>query len=229
MTTCRAFDPWMRLDPHTQVIGVIELAPARFDDAIIIKLHKKILKDRPLYDALSYVWGDETSADAAIVNDLQVTIGFSLDSALRHLRQDLDGGVRFLWVGVLFIDQNSLEERNEQVQLMKDVYSCAKIIYIWLGPAQPDDNVALSCIERGRDKLPKDTEGLECCVKVLGRIFHRPWFERLWVVQEFVLAKEGPILCLGYNKMPWRGFYKHVSWLHLRAEDENLFWSSEES
>ena len=49
---------------------------------------------------------------------------------------------------------------------MTEVQMCARIVYIWLGPAQLDDNVALSCIERGRDKLPKDTEGLECCVKI---------------------------------------------------------------
>ena len=85
----------MRLDPHTQVIRVVEFATARFDDVVIVKLHKNIVKDRPLYDApLSYVWGDGTSPDAAIVKDLQATIGFSLDSALRHLRQVLDGGVR---------------------------------------------------------------------------------------------------------------------------------------
>jgi hypothetical protein len=36
-----------------------------------------------------------------------------------------------------------------------------------------------------------------------ARFFRRPWFERLWVVQEFVLAREVVMIC-GEREIPWR-------------------------
>jgi hypothetical protein len=77
----------MRLDPHTQSIGVIELASAMFDDVIIVKLHMKILEDRSLYDALSYVWGDETITET--VSPPGLCEGLNLHEETRRLKEEI--------------------------------------------------------------------------------------------------------------------------------------------
>lgn len=45
----------------------------------------------------------------------------------------------------------------------------------------------------------------------LARILERPWFRRVWVVQEFVLARNDPMIYVGASSIPWQALMKQIS------------------
>ena len=89
-----------------------------------------------VYEALSYVWG--TASDRADIqcNGELVSITQSLAEALLHLRSDTDE--RPLWIDQLCINQEDPAERSQQVTMMGDIYSSARIVLVWLGPSDDE-------------------------------------------------------------------------------------------
>ncbi|KAK3986468.1 heterokaryon incompatibility protein-domain-containing protein [Cladorrhinum sp. PSN332] len=83
------------------------------------------------FEALSYVWGDETETTRIQVDDKTISITKSLCAALIHLRSAHKP--RTLWVDALCINQDDVEEKNRQLPLMGDIYSTAARAVIWLG------------------------------------------------------------------------------------------------
>jgi hypothetical protein len=78
------------------------------------------------YVALSYTWGDPTKTKEIFVNGKSVQVTVNLEHALRILRNKLPMrvGVR-LWVDALCVNQADVEEKNLQVQRMRDIYKQA--------------------------------------------------------------------------------------------------------
>jgi Heterokaryon incompatibility protein (HET) len=86
------------------------------------------------YEALSYVWGDDPleKPKQILLDSQPFWVKDNLDDALRHLRYN--DTKRILWVDAISIDQNNLEERSHQVQLMRDIFSRCVTSLFWLGP-----------------------------------------------------------------------------------------------
>ncbi|KIM98607.1 hypothetical protein OIDMADRAFT_147069 [Oidiodendron maius Zn] len=89
---------------------------------------------RPIYGALSYVWGDPTITVPITINGsvIQVTENLAKAlTALSHIPETLD----HLWVDELCINQSDVHEQSQQVSMMGRIYTEAKDVYAWLGPA----------------------------------------------------------------------------------------------
>lgn len=111
----------------------------------------------------------------------------------------------WIWIDAICINQHCKEERQVQVRSMPDVYTTAQKVLIWLGAAEDESNLAmdnmpslveiLSSIELGtktiRSLPPRDHHIWTALVK----LFQRPWFRRLWIMQEAILAKGSYVLC----------------------------------
>jgi hypothetical protein len=101
-------------------------------------------REQVTYTALSYTWGEEHPLQAILVNDRSFNIRTSLYQFLEIWRaQDDSGGL--LWVDQLCIDQEDLNERSQQVQLMSPIYAEAKEVHAWLGPATEYSTEGWSC------------------------------------------------------------------------------------
>lgn len=134
----------------------------------------------PLYDALSYVWGQaDTSTDRHILlNNEPFVVRSNLYQALLALQRcSREGAVQYLWVDALCIDQCNVLERNHQVQMMGRIYSQAFQVRVWLG------------------------NELESALRILGSepklhmssfssFAQASYWKRLWAVQEFELAQK---------------------------------------
>ncbi|KAL2050977.1 hypothetical protein ABVK25_008723 [Lepraria finkii] len=59
------------------------------------------------------------------------SLSTNLYNALRRLREHRSFDC--LWIDFLCIDQTDVRERNEQVQKMRQIYSNARMVPIWLG------------------------------------------------------------------------------------------------
>lgn len=119
------------LQAHLQQIRVVELQPGQWDDRIDCRLTVTSLEVKPEFEALSYVWGSTIDSEPIVLNGHEIKVSASLTSALRHVRSTEQP--RVMWADAISINQNSIQERNEQVALMKDIYlQCGRVL-VWLG------------------------------------------------------------------------------------------------
>ena len=57
-----------------------------------------------------------------------------------------------VWIDAICIDQENLEKRGRQVQLMAKIYSNALCVIVWLGEDVKGTNEALKDIRRAANK-----------------------------------------------------------------------------
>jgi hypothetical protein len=144
------------------------------------------------YTALSYVWGQTTQADSLVVNGVPFFVTENLQSALRDLRDKERS--RLLWVDAICINQADFQERALQVERMTAIYQAASHTIIYLGTETEVDNFFQSIISVGRNHPSYE------------RLLRRPWFHRVWILQELVYSKD-PWLQIGNNlRCAWDEF-----------------------
>ena len=184
----------------------------------------------PPYEALSYAWGTADNKEYVYVTDpadpLQtpssLRIRANLASALRHLRYP--DRQRTLWVDAISINQADINERGRQVKRMSQIYPLSENVIIWLGPESEDSTLALETLRYFSEQVEyvidhrwgdapnaqerdwwRDGHALPYDKKTWKSIFsllHRPWFERVWVLQE-ALSCDRVLLQCGRVSIPW--------------------------
>lgn len=195
------------LDRTQPQIRLLELHPGSYDDELIVSLHVERLGSLPEFYALSYAWGHEIAEQRALVNGVSSAVGYNLDCALRHIRWGLSRP-KLLWVDALCINQRDLGERSSQVLLMKDIYSSAERVLIWLGSQGSADELLESYIQSG--KIPRTDADVMTLLWYLDSTCRLPWFGRVWVAQELALSLKDPVVYLGKTTFPWSQFNVYV-------------------
>jgi hypothetical protein len=146
------------------------------------------------YEAVSYVWGNTVYNHTLHTPHGLICITESASQALRHLRRSEHR--RNLWVDGICINQSNIQERGHQVKLMGRVYSSAEGVLAWLGPdprqrskhtfrKKRRGEVVIRCMSNlkyARSRAEKERATLE--------LLENSWFKRVWVVQEFALARQ---------------------------------------
>jgi hypothetical protein len=82
------------------------------------------------YEAISYVWGDASDTTQIVCSVKLLVIPKSLETALKRFRHFKTS--RILWADAICINQNDIQERNHQVDLMSRIYSDAECVLAWL-------------------------------------------------------------------------------------------------
>ncbi|EQB43487.1 hypothetical protein CGLO_17840 [Colletotrichum gloeosporioides Cg-14] len=179
------------LDPTKREVRLLRLLAGNEADGINCELHTTSLDGPEEYEALSYVWGSASDTRPIAVQKKAKNITVNLETALRHLRYP--DRARMLWVDVLCIDQENVQERNQQVRRMSDIYSSATQVVVWLGPATLMGFEAMAIIQKyAADSELHWPEGRDDRAQ-LFHIYHflgNKWWSRVWTVQEAVLAKQ---------------------------------------
>jgi hypothetical protein len=116
------------------------LHPGEESSSIRISLHEVSLGTNPRFEALSYTWatedGDDRRSSCIECEGGKLLVTKNCEAALRRLRDnDVE---RIFWIDAICVDQDNTNERNHQVQLMREVYSTAHQVIIWLGDASTD-------------------------------------------------------------------------------------------
>ncbi|KAF4340804.1 hypothetical protein FBEOM_5256 [Fusarium beomiforme] len=125
-------------------------------------------------------------------------------AALKRLRRK--DKPRVLWIDALAIDQSNIDERNHQVSLMSRIYSQAAGVIIYLGESAENSDLAIEFI-MDCDDPSLDTSSLsfprsDTLMQALRNFFLRPWFTRVWVIQEVFLSTEKTVYC-GEKEFSW--------------------------
>lgn len=208
-------ETFQMLDAHLSV-RVLHLLPAnsRLDD-IECELHVVRLFDNPVYEALSYTWGDESHRRYIIVNGLRFSITSNLWAALRYLRHTSE--TRCLWVDAICINQQNVIERNFMVSQMHVIYHNSKRVIAWLGDPTVQSEQAFHFLAKYMSEGPPlgdDQEGWQAIVENSKPmhvslstwegfldVFGRPWWSRAWIVQEVSCSRAGWTLMCGSSEL----------------------------
>ena len=207
--------------------GYIRLVEV-FSDTIDAPLQCRIFPCRLVdtlsvsYEALSYVWGPQEPLHDLLCGDVKprvLRIGPNLLDALLHLRLHPwnNPNSRLLWIDRICINQDDIEERASQVELMHYIYKICRQALVWLGMEDWNTEVAF---EFARFFHKNGFEGetpwqslalfrspavsfadLGSILSVLTELTYRPWFERAWTFQEVILPSAVSLVC-GKSSMP---------------------------
>lgn len=233
----------VKLDRERPTVRLLKISKLQ-DGTIDCRFLSSRLDDAPRYVALSYTWGPPSPVREIILEGrkffIRENLWQALSSPLRRPKQglgememysnsDLVTAYRDLhsnkesrrgksealyWIDALCIDQQDLQERNHQITLMGKIYSSAIEVLIWLGPHSDDSHRAMATL-----RSPESTRTSEE-TDALVALFSRPYWTRMWIVPELILARSLCALCgdelLSYEQLMgvliwWAGASDHSS------------------
>lgn len=178
------------------------------------------LTDGTQYTALSYCWGPASDNRLVTLDgniDCPLGIRLNLWHFFNAITESTKTSDTLFWIDAVSINQADLQERSKQVQLMPQIYSGAYRVLIWLGPAAQGSDRAMDFLM----KVP--TLGVSKILKrlwttaagaALAELCHRPYWSRLWVVQELMLGHDLEMMC-GRHSVPWSAvhdIYQHAAY-----------------
>ncbi|KAJ9606843.1 hypothetical protein H2200_008853 [Cladophialophora chaetospira] len=161
------------------------------------------LDHSPPYKALSYTWGDAKDGSRSIsIDSKSFDVRNNLWHALIRLHSEVTVS-QLLWVDAICINQANIKERNHQVSNMRSIFEKATQVIIWLGTESNDSNLAFGLLKdlhqcrlsdqalESRLQHPDVERGL----KAVAALFVRPYWLRIWIVQEVTLAQNPVVYC----------------------------------
>ncbi|KAF7679617.1 hypothetical protein GT037_003365 [Alternaria burnsii] len=185
----------------------------------------------PEYRALSYVWGPPSPVQEIQVNGHRFLVRQNLYDFIYAFRERLykfRGGngyedeVQWLWIDQICINQALIGERNHQVKMMSDIYRRATYVYVWLGKSDDNTEAVMKALKSSyrryhgpepltkRSKTSSKTSGDGTSMQAeyvfstpaLRHFFDNPYWLRLWIVQEIMLARYIRVIC-GETLLSW--------------------------
>jgi hypothetical protein len=196
-TEC-AYDP---LDEGS--IRLVRIAQDPTTGAIECWTEQFPLQHPPPYTALSYACGPRPASFNLKLNGGDWNVRQNLSHFLRqHMKTDRDSQ-EWLWIDAICINHANDSERTHQVRLMAGIYGKASRVIAWLGTAHGQSDDAMNGLleskgdERALELVPWIYAVVDLC--------SRPYWWRLWVLQELKLAKQKDLMCGS----------KVISWHHL--------------
>ena len=171
------------------------------------------------YEALSYTWGDPSVTDAIRCSqtgrELLVTV--NCKNALRRLR--FPHQRRWLWIDAICINQQDIRERELQVGRMGEIYKAAEGVLVYLGDEAEGGTHAMNYLRsiETRNQTWDGPLSLQLH-EALRALMRRPWFGRIWILQEVYNAKSAVVIC-GPASVGWGALLLYKWWHRLGRRD----------
>ena len=217
---------YSKLDVAKKEIRLFDLHAGLPGEPLVGTLRRASILNPCRYEALSWCWGPiqqdsdmSTSRVMLLLTPMQIRP--NLATALRTLR--CANVPRTLWIDAICINQSQapsgLQEKEQQIQLMADIFRSAERVLVWLGPAiglisralttlktlanaKTTDQEALLAIREAQEEPWERDDGSfgspigECTMlHWLIWVSQFPYWRRLWVVQEVALASSAALVC----------------------------------
>lgn len=217
---------YQQLPLNTMEIRLLRLdLTANPASAIRCTLRKHNLFERPDFEALTYTWGESSPSRNIIVNGFSFRVTINLYHFLK--RQQEAGRDCNMWVDAICVNQSDLLEKNLQIPNMNMVYMAATTLTIWLGDESSDSKLALERIRGlGSGSPYAKMPHLEDHVKrAIQSVLQRPWWKRIWIVQELSIGGAGSKLELvwvqcGQDRVPWMNFVVAAARIKAYHDDQ---------
>ncbi|KAJ8069816.1 hypothetical protein OCU04_000231 [Sclerotinia nivalis] len=164
------------------------------------------------YTALSYTWGCTKQPYRITVGNTTINITSNLNSALKHLR--LEDKDRILWIDAICINQDNVQEKIHQIRQMDAIYKAAEEVIVWLGDGTENTDFTMNpmallqefYLNHGGDWRGAAKVWLQYQQSITYRyeersrigireLLERPWFRRIWILQEIANARVATVYC----------------------------------
>lgn len=176
------------------------------------------------HSALSYTWGEPGPTHTILLNGCRLEVRQNLhDFLLRACKPKISD---WMFIDAICINQENADERGRLVRMMGEIYRLAERVVVFPGRTHPGTarpNMLLRCISRvyiDHERYPwalrlplQYWSFWQMCSQAARerfvlQIWNEPYWERLWIVQELVLAKSITIV-VGKTTISW-AFWHHI-------------------
>ena len=237
-----SYKPLPNPDTDCRLLCVL---PGRTSDPVVCTTNVVELAEAAgRYHAISYCWGSQHRTRPITCDGQPLNVTPNLESALKRLRTP-DAAQNF-WIDQLCIDQANDREKEQQIGLMTDIYRQSCKVLIWLGDDGDETRKAYKIIDRllrldpfaslghnnGDDNLRLQTRGSIGLDQLkshglpgpkdpgwqeLRNLLSRPWFSRIWTVQEAAVAIDADFLWGKEYTLHWESMVSilRLVWEHL--------------
>ncbi|KAI1154437.1 heterokaryon incompatibility protein-domain-containing protein [Nemania diffusa] len=213
---------YQQLDLKTSAFRLVRLVQGTKDDEIECELIYTTLDENVIsYEAVSYTWGTSDKTCVIHLEGRSFNVTSNLSSLLRNFRQtNVD---RYLWIDAISINQDNKAERGHQVQRMQAIYCGAERVLFYLGEVSAEISLLMEFLTI----LQQETLGfhwafddpkwrtmwefilyrdyklvsVDTLRQGLEQLLSRPWFGRVWILQEVANARRA-LLCCGLASIP---------------------------
>ncbi|PMD45907.1 HET-domain-containing protein [Hyaloscypha variabilis F] len=240
--------PYTPLDQSTPSIRLLRIQPDGHG-SITGWLEAYSLDDPncPTFTTLSYVWGPKKYSHKILVNGHLFSVLSSLYPILEIIANDKNLRHSWWWIDSICINQKiepiAEVERNRQVAMMRKIYEKSDRTIGWLGQGhkEGEDGMRfLHVLSRHKERLDTllknrlvEEKGLKeeelgeelndrTQWAALERLMLRPWWTRVWTLQEYIVPRKFVFHC-GTENMDRDDLNKAMTAISLcRKIDETL-------
>ncbi|KAF2677497.1 HET-domain-containing protein [Lentithecium fluviatile CBS 122367] len=173
------------------------------------------------YVAVSYTWGSVTQKGSIILDGRLHSVPKTVELALRSWRAQFGKakaakrGICLVWLDYLCIDQEDMDDKARQLLRMQTIYRLSYTVVIHLGADSDKSNLAIDLINKiawnynqGFDynrflvrSAATHSDGSRFAEKksyaALRKLFGRPYWRRLWIIQELSMASDLSLVICG--------------------------------
>jgi hypothetical protein len=193
------------------------------------------VQELPRYRCLSYTWGSASDpVHSILVNGQDFKVRENLWQALNRLQSENQGVL--IWIDAIWINQEDNDERSEQVRMMRTIYQSADEVCVWLGLSQDDSHLAMNLLYdlhmcAGDENLVLrrfKQRSFSKDLDALAELYCRPYWSRIWITQELVLARSILVFC-GKRCVAWDAintFRKTLNKMSKKSEAWRLFYKN---
>ncbi|KAH7021524.1 heterokaryon incompatibility protein-domain-containing protein [Microdochium trichocladiopsis] len=230
------------LGDASKQIRLLKIDPGGFDDEIRCTITTCALGEVSEFNAISYTWGPEQPQRDIFINGLRFPVRHNCHYALQQARQ-YQSSVP-IWIDSVCIDQNNLHEKGAQVGIMGDVYARAATVLACIGQDDEASDFIEAVLEEMQTHSGDNLWSHELDQDELFAAFwqscdaakrselrkrrtefcDRPYFHRVWVVQELFEGRGRIVVLCGRFSLPWDRLYLYDQLLAF-AEDTASSWS----
>jgi hypothetical protein len=240
------------LDPTRREIRLLEIIST--SPEVVCRLKVVSLDEKPVFSALSYMWGDPSIKSDIVLNGTALPVTLNLAQALKDVAYhwtngQFGGGLesKNLWADAVCINQRDDQEKNHQVPLMAAIYSNAESVLSWIGAENKEihevfDGYAL--VEREAAELSENEKGGvewmrkypslffdssepsgESLLQKMNKFTNLRYWKRIWICQEVVLGERIWLVC-GTRVLDFKIVQSACSYFHdLQIERRPEFLS----
>ncbi|KAF2818324.1 HET-domain-containing protein [Ophiobolus disseminans] len=208
---------------NEKTIRLMEIEPSQ-DRTSTVECCLKVvsLASAPSYEALSYRWGKKDDRYLRCGGE-SLSIRRNLEDVLKRLRNTHTQ--RVIWTDAICINQEDPKEKEGQLKLMREIYSKAARVLIWLGEdvegkaEQAFDRIESLALPKYDTPIPIDPWW-----NPVAAFYSCAWFSRLWVFQEIAMAISANVLW-GSFTIAWKTVGYASTQIRTRHYQAILYYS----
>lgn len=198
----------------TREIRLLDLLPAAGSGNLRCRVRRATIGEMPPFISVSHVWGTGKAEkpmhldfecgtkDVRISQHLESLFVMLLCHSSKALPQLWNGSSRLpMWIDMICINQNDMDEKESQIPLMRKIYSEARFVIIWINECDISLHYAFQYLHQAVRDNPatgKNNTGIKFDPIGWNAIKHLldcDWFHRRWVIQEAAIPKDAVFLC----------------------------------